>query len=189
MVQRSSLQYHTCHQGQAMRGSTGGRPRILLSRRLRHRTRILRGVASLIVWLYGLVSLRRNDPWVLRAGGFNAKLAPAQVQKPPSQQFISYGDGAYPDMPHVTSALGPVAVDKAMSSVRELIEHLFGESDSYFPYMADKKNHHLMSSQALKELYFSVQLLRNCYTCLCHDKTSTRLKCPPPSLEEYLSWV
>ena len=92
---------------------------------------------DLIVWLYGLVSLRRNDPWVLRAGGFNAKLAPAQVHKPPSQQFISYGDGAYPDMSHVTSALGPVAVDKAMSSVRELIEHLFGESDSYFPYMAD----------------------------------------------------
>jgi len=149
----------------------------------------LRGVASLIVWLYGLVSLRRNDPWVLRAGGFNAKLAPAQVHKPPSQQSISYGDGAYPDMPHVTSALGPVAVDKAMSSVRELIEHLFGESDSYFPYMADKKNLKLKSSQAIKELHFSAQLLRNCYTCLCHDKTSTRLKCPPPSLEEYLSWV
>jgi len=144
---------------------------------------------GLIVWLYGLVSLRRADPWVLQAGGFNAKLAAAQVHKPPSEQFISYGDGAYPHMSHVTSARGPVAVDKAMSSVRELIEHLFGESDSYFPYMADKKNHHLMSSQALKELYFSVQLLRNCYTCLYHDKTSTRMKCPPPSLEEYLSWV
>ena len=43
-------------------------------------------------------------------------------------------------------------------------------------YMADKKNLKLKSSQAIKELHFSAQLLRNCYTCLCHDKTSTRLK-------------
>ena len=46
-----------------------------------------------------------------------------------------------------------------------------------------------MSGQAIKELYFSVQLLCSCYTCLYHDKTSTHPKCPLPSLVEYLSWV
>ena len=143
---------------------------------------------GLIGWLSKPKSLRHSDPWMLNTSRFNEKLGEAQEDNDDDEQYTAYGDGAYWTMSHVRSKKGPLAVDEAMSSVRELIEHIFGETDSYFPYMADKKNLKLMSTQPLMELYLSVQLLRNCYTCLYHDKTSNRLNCPPPSLETYLAW-
>ena len=73
----------------------------------------------------------------------------------------------------------------AGETVRECIEWDYGEEDQFFPFTCLKGRLKCNSKMPLMELYFCRVLLRNCYNCLYHGKTSARFDVVPPSLEEY----
>lgn len=139
-------------------------------------------------------SMRRNDNYFRVASNIEALLAAAQVGN--MDQYGMYGDSIFPNGPHLKSRhhaqLGNPnkdwldIEDNAMSSARMAVEHHYGESDQFFPMTKCKLK--LKISQQSFNLYYSRVLLRNMYVCLYHNKTSLRFNCPPPSLDEYMSW-
>ena len=102
--------------------------------------------------------------------------------------YCMYGDGIY--VPHLClrSATGVAAVDKPLNSAREAIEHSYGEKGILFPFMTNKKKLKI-KERDLSALYFMCSLLRSCYTCMYHDKSSDRFDISPPSFDEYMSWA
>lgn len=113
----------------------------------------------------------------------------AQVQYGPDQQFYMYGDSIYPNDTHLRCASGVQVVDQAMNSARECIEHHYGQRAMNFPFMSASHKMKICSGMPLEELYFTVQVLHNSYTCLYGNLTSERMACKPPELEEWLQWV
>jgi hypothetical protein len=102
------------------------------------------GPNGLTLRLVGPDSARHNDFWMLGVGSFNAHLAAAQMAQSARYQYIGYADSIYPNSSHLyrkhaAAANHPQkakmdAEDEAMSSVRELVEHHYGELDLLFPY-------------------------------------------------------
>lgn len=152
---------------------------------------------GMTVFIFGLVSLRHNDAFVLTLSKILVLLKAAQQHLPAHMQRVLYGDSAYPWMEHLRSRHNADAAhprkaelddeDKAMASVREYIEWEYGEEDQFFPFSKAKERLKLNSSMPLMELYFCRVLLRNCYNCLYHGKTSLRFGVAPPSLEDYIN--
>ena len=73
-----------------------------------------------------------------------------------------------------------------MSSARESVEHQFDVQDALFPNMKLFTRIKLKSNFPLEALYFSRVLLTNLHACLNGNQTVSRMKCTPPTLEEYM---
>lgn len=79
--------------------------------------------------------------------------------------------------------------DKAMASVREMIEWRYGEEMTTWTAITDWRRLKLLErGNYVVNLSFFRMLVQNLYTCLYHSKVSARFGVPPPCLEEYLSW-
>ena len=66
-----------------------------------------------------------------------------------------------------------------MASDRECIEWSYGEMKQFFPFLSMKEKLEI-SSMPSGDTYCTCLLLRNCYNCLYHSKTSLAFDCPPP---------
>lgn len=149
---------------------------------------------GLIMDWFGLISMRRNDLYVLQKSNFIARFQAAQerLNIPLDEQFAVYGDGIYPTGSHVVSKRG--VQDPAerqlhvpLCSCRQLVEWHYGEAESMWKYMATPKRLKMLNGrQCLRALAFCKYFLRNFYVCVYHDNTSYRFRIPPPTLEEYL---
>mmetsp|Transcript_30059 Transcript_30059/g.35428 ORF Transcript_30059/g.35428 Transcript_30059/m.35428 type:complete len:329 (+) Transcript_30059:447-1433(+) len=143
---------------------------------------------GLMGYLYGLESVKHSDINLLNWSDINNKLVVAQQNLGPGHQYCGYGDSAYPIISHIKSRVYEPAVDAAMSSARQSVEHHYGELGNYWPYIKNTKKLKICSSNPIEAIYFCVHLLRNLYTCLNGNKTSERFHIDPPTLEEYLAW-
>ena len=104
-----------------------------------------------------------------------------------------YGDGIYVGGPHIESRhVGQNPPEQlrqenfGMASDRECIEWSYGEIKQFFPFLSMKEKLEI-SSMPSGDTYCTCLLLRNCYNCLYHSKTSLAFDCPPPKLEEYMA--
>lgn len=148
---------------------------------------------GIMMYLFGLCSLRHSDLNLLEWSNVNGKIAAAQqhliVEGQPNVQGFAFGDSMYPKLSHIRPKSGAAQQDKPMNIARIAIEHHYGEAKQLFPFMSNPSKVKILSGMPLNKLYFSVMLLRNCYCCLYGNKTSKRFNCQPPELEEYLGWA
>ncbi len=144
---------------------------------------------GLVIYSFGLSSLRHSDLNLLNWSNVNAVMRAAQANDGADQQFFMYGDSIYPNDTHLRCATGTPHIDKAMNSVREYIEHHYGQRAMNFPFMSSKHKMKICSGMPLEALYFCVQILHNAYTCLYGNITSERMACKPPTFEDWVLWV
>ena len=75
-------------------------------------------------------------------------------------------------------------IDAALSSVRETVEHHYGQADEQWPFMSyDRKLK--ISNMPLGAIYSTKMILRNFHVCLIGNLTSERFGISPPLLEQY----
>ena len=141
--------------------------------------------------MYGPVSGRRHDAYMLRVSGLQSKLA--TITKPDGSPYIVYGDPAYGLSrtilapfrgSHLTSQ--EQDFNRAMSQVRISVEWTFGKIVTYFSYLDFKKSNKVLL-QPVGKYYLVAAILTNCHTCLYGSQTSTYFNVDPPCLETYLS--
>ena len=157
----------------------------------------LDGPDGLAIFCFGPSSLRRNDLYLLAQSEADEHVRVAQahlIQDDDLVLRVMYGDSIFPWRTCLRSRYNASIfdprkdwkddVDAAMSSVRELVEHHYGEADQMWPFMAYEKKLKI-SNMPLKAIYTSKMFLRNCYVCLYGNKTSERFNCQPPILEDY----
>ena len=101
--------------------------------------------------------------------------------------YHMYGDSIYPHSELIESESDDRAKNRAMSSLREGAEH-HGENYLLRPFIHRMDKIKICAGMPLVELYFCQVFFRNIYTCMYYNKTSDRLKCYPPSFENYLLW-
>ena len=104
------------------------------------------------------------------------------------------GDPAYPLRPYLMAlcrigevpvfTADMVAFNEAMSSVRALVEWLFGDVSNSFRFIDFKKNLKLGLS-AIGKQYIVAALFRNFLTCLYGNTTSTFFQLDPPTVQDY----
>lgn len=141
---------------------------------------------------FGSASIRHSDLWNLGQGNINGRLAAIQQGLPPNQQKGGHGDAIYPQMSHIGSKhvgnLTPIqqSENKANNSAREAIENNYGQGHELFPYLNYKQNLKLRNGSPISEIYFTKLLFRNMHVCLYENVTSSRFKCPTPTLEHYM---
>ena len=110
------------------------------------------------------------------------------------QPMCLYGDPAYPlrihlQAPFRNTVLTPAmqAFDSSMSTVRELVEWLFGDIINYCKFIDFNKNLKIGLSSVGK-MYIVSALLRNALTCINGNQTSDFFNLDPPTLEDYFLW-
>lgn len=141
------------------------------------------------------ISMRHNDLFSLALSGVNDHLREActtnGVLDP--RQFKLYGDSIYLVLSnllrrHNAPQLHPQKIqldfeDKALSSVREIVEWDYQEGDLLFPLSIYKSKLKLLNVP-FREIFFSRVWLHNCYVALYGSKISKRFGLTPMSLEE-----
>ena len=152
--------------------------------------------------VYGPVSCRPHDVGgVLQMSGLDRFLF--NIQRNKEHMYLGFGDGAYGAnglrcIRSYFRAFGPGAqltvhqetCNDRMKSVRENIEHNYGEIFDLFQLTTDKRNFKLGKQNPYAQEQLRVcHLLTNIYNCLNGDKSSgyQMFDCHPPSLEKYLS--
>ena len=149
--------------------------------------------------IFGPSSCRHNDLWSFRESRIAAAFDAVQREPrnaagvPKPTQYVMYGDGIYVGGPHIKSRhVGQNLPEHlrqenfGMASARESIEWSYGEIKQFFPFLSMKEKLKI-SNMPLGDIYFTCFLLRNCYNCLYHSKTSLTFDCPPPRLEDYMA--
>ena len=113
------------------------------------------------------------------------------AHSPLGDAFSLYGGPAYPLRIHLQApfrdrALTPLMIDfnKSMSTVRESVEWLFNDIDTYCKFIDVKKNLKIGLSSVSK-MYVVCALLGNALTCLYGNQTSRFFELDPPSLHDY----
>ena len=144
--------------------------------------------------LYGPVSCRRHDSYLLRRSNLHNRLTALLSNFP--VDYLCFGDAAYPKLRFITrgekrarvpNAANVIAIEngKKVSKVRECVEWGFGKIINLWAFLDFSKNLQMFSSPIAT--YYSVMaFITNCHTCLYGGQTSMYFDCPPPSLEEYL---
>lgn len=144
---------------------------------------------GLVIYSFGLASLRHSDLNLLSWSNVNVVMRAAQANDGPDQQYYMYGDSIYPNDTHLRCKCGVAQIDRAMNATREAIEHHYGQKSMNFPFMSASHKMKICSGMPLEALYFTVQLLHNSYTCLYGNLTSERMACAPPLFESWLQWA
>ena len=111
---------------------------------------------------------------------------------PTGQQLCIYGDLAYPLRVNLMAQFrGAVlrtqmeAFNDSLSNVRTSVEWLFGDILEYFKFMNLKNLKIGLSS--IGKLYIVCALLRNAFTCLYGNSTSSFFELDSPTLEDSFS--
>ena len=144
--------------------------------------------------LYGPVSCRRHDSYLLRKSTLHDRLTALLSNFP--VDYLCYGDSAYPKLRFITrgakrhkvpNPLNIVALENSrrMSKVRECVEWGFGKIINLWAFLDFSKNLQMFSSP-ISTYYTVMAFLTNCHTCLYAGQTSQFFECAPPTLEEYL---
>ena len=104
-----------------------------------------------------------------------------------------YGDPAYPLRVHIVVPYRGAGItarmedfNNSMSSVRTLVEWLFGDIINYFKFVDFKKTQKI-SLSAVGKMYIVCAILRIAMTCLYGNYTSDFFDIDPPSLQEYFA--
>ena len=151
--------------------------------------------------VFGPVSCRPNDVGgVLQMSGLDNFLFNLQRNK--EHIYLGLGDGAYGAhylrcIRTYFRAYGGAQLtvhqrtcNDRMKTIRENIEHNYGEIFDMFQITTDKRNFKLGKQNPYAQEQLRVcHLLTNIYNCLNGDKTSgyQMFNCHPPSLQKYLS--
>jgi hypothetical protein len=147
--------------------------------------------------LFGPVSCRRHDSYLLRRSNLHNRLADVLAQF--DIDYLCFGDAAYPLLRYITrgtrrprvpipGAVGLAAANqrKKMSKVRICVEWGFGKIVNLWAFLDFKKNLQLYS-QPVATYYSVMAMITNCHTCLYGGQTSEFFDCKPVELEEYLA--
>ena len=76
--------------------------------------------------------------------------------------------------------------NRALSSVREIIEWDYGEVGNFFPLVSYKKVLQMVN-MPVKQMYLTALILRNAFNTMQPNNTSQYFNILPPSLEEWLA--
>lgn len=147
---------------------------------------------GIIQEMFGPFPASRHDAGILRESGLLSKLHQSLFVD--GEWFYLYGDPAYPLRPYLLSPCRGVlneseaAFNYQMSKVRQCVEWGFKDVIQYFAFLDFEKNQKIFLQPIA--VYFQVAtVLRNCMTCMRNgNQTSAYFMCPPPTLEEYLSF-
>lgn len=145
--------------------------------------------------LYGPVSCRRHDSYLLKRSQLHAKLTQCLSGFP--VDYLCYGDAAYPLLRFITRGAKRVQNPNAgnaqeiinarkMSKVRECVEWGFGKIVNMWAFLDFAKNLQMFSSP-IATMYTVMAFITNCHTCLYGGQTASFFECVPPTLEEYLN--
>ena len=125
---------------------------------------------GLIAHMYGPISGRPHDAFMLSASGLQRKLANIKTQD--GSPYVIYGDPAYGVSstilaPYRGSQLTPQQEDfnRAMSSVRVSVEWTFGKVVTNFAYLDFKQSNKVLL-QPIGKYYLVAAILTNCHTRL-----------------------
>lgn len=149
---------------------------------------------GLICPVYGPVEGRRADGGVLDMSGWEAMLR-ADAKGVDARQLFVYGDPAYGVSDTVISgmkkldSLTPLEreFNHKMSALRQCVEWGFGNVTINFAFIDYDKGLRL-GGLPVGRLYLLALIFTNIRTILYPSLISTKFQCPPPSLEEYLSY-
>ena len=141
--------------------------------------------------LYGPVSCRRHDSYLLRRSNLHLKLTNILSDFP--IDYLCYGDAAYPLLRYITRGVKrryanpqDIINGEKMSKVRECVEWGFGKIINLWAFLDFSKNLQIFSSP-IATMYTVMAFLTNCHTCYYGGQTSTFFDCLSPSIEEYLA--
>jgi nuclease HARBI1 len=144
--------------------------------------------------LYGPISCKRHDAYLLRRSELHDKLSIVLAAFP--IDYLCYGDAAYPVQRYIKRGVKRVrnpgeadvvnvANNLKMSKVRECVEWGFGKIVNMWAFLDFKKNLQIHSSPVAT--YYTVMAnVTNCHTCLYGGQTASFFECIPPTIEEYL---
>ena len=136
---------------------------------------------GMIANLFGPVEGRRHDSALLAISGLLNQLQERSFS-PSGLALCIYGNPAYPHRVQLQRLFGrrpgltpeEEAFNQSMSSVRVLVEWVFGDILNYFKFVDFKKNLKIGLS-AVGKVYTVSALLRNTMNCLHGNSTSTFL--------------
>ncbi|CAN7977247.1 unnamed protein product [Ixodes persulcatus] len=148
---------------------------------------------GIIVHLHGSHKGSAHDAGILR----DSRLMEQLEELIPAEQFVLYGDPAYPLTPLVFKPYAgskltntQACFNKSMRTVRQCVEWGFRKVVNEFAFIDFKKNQKLLKQPLEKistQARNSAVILANCHTCLYSSQTSMFFSVQPPSLEEYLA--
>lgn len=144
-------------------------------------------VASLLGPFHG----NRHDAGILRESNLYEQLE-TKTKFSDNNKFVLYGDPAYPIRELLLCPFSSRNIsnpqaefNKAMSSLRQGVEWIFGKIATEFAFLDFKKNQKLLL-QDVGTMYKVGVLLTNCHTCLYGSQCTTYFNVNPVSLEQYL---
>ncbi|XP_049516984.1 uncharacterized protein LOC125942770 [Dermacentor silvarum] len=144
---------------------------------------------GLICELDGPYPGSKHDAGIFHDSGLYKKL---EKLNEGNQQFVLYGDPAYPLRPLLMKPYGgtrkTVQQEKfnaAMSAVRQSVEWGFGKIISEFAFLDFKKNQKVLL-QAVPRMYRVAVILTNCHACMYGNQVSSYFDLEPPCLMYYL---
>jgi hypothetical protein len=151
---------------------------------------------GMIADMYGPVSCRHHDLWVLAKSHLGARIVDEQRDQIQSEGYCVYGDSAYWPAPgilrrheyvHRDLTAREVLENRAMASARVEIEHVNKDLKTLFAFIDYKKDLKLRECAYIREMLVTAVLFTNCITCLNGCQSGRRFKMLPPELEEYLA--
>ncbi len=108
--------------------------------------------------VWGPCSIRHNDNYTLQKSEMQDKLRDLQAAS--NKLYKIFGDSAYESSDYIESDGG-----LGMASVRESIEHTYGQLKSLFAY-CDYANNLKLMGQPVAKIFFVAMLLRNAHVFL-----------------------
>ena len=142
-----------------------------------------------LLWVYGPVSARRNDSFVLKDSGLHDWLN-ANSKDSQGDLFL-FGDKGYAAkdhlvVPHKGLHIGPAEQEfnLEMSRFRIAVEWAIGSVPTLFPRLEIKRLQRSLHSD-LAAQYRVGCLLRNALSCLAGNQTAQTFNCDTPTLAAY----
>ena len=141
--------------------------------------------------VYGPLSCRRHDLFVLNESNLNEKLF--QLQRNEFLQFKIYGDSAYIHIHqshirakhhNILNSEREIFENLSMSACRQSVEWNYGQLKNMWKFIDYEKNLKLLSMPVVP-MTVSAMILRNASVTLNGNITSSYYHYPPPSLEEW----
>eukprot|EP00742_Colponemidia_sp_Colp-10_P010687 GILJ01011760.1.p1 GENE.GILJ01011760.1~~GILJ01011760.1.p1 ORF type:complete len:360 (-),score=12.80 GILJ01011760.1:43-1122(-) len=110
-----------------------------------------------------------------------------------NRQLVAYSDKGYSQfdviqIPHIGQLTANQREEnRAMASVRMVIERSFGHTTTLFPFNDYRENLKLLLSSQVHIYYYVSTFFANLHTCFYGSECSRYFDLEPPSVEEYLS--
>ena len=146
---------------------------------------------------------KRNDIDNLQSSGLELLMETVQAQTfGRVRRFTLLGDGIFRyanandnciisyhfPAPAVPLEHWQVQENKVLKSIRQHIEHGYGDIENVFALCADRRNFKLKGNKSVAlELINLTYFFYNCYCCDNGNSSSVRFSSVPPTLEEYLN--